>query len=67
MTQSIAVVLSATLGALAFGGPAEAWVVIVFALGLGVVSAYSAPAQQALVSSLVPHSGTSRRRSRSTR
>ncbi|MFL5936236.1 MAG: MFS transporter [Gaiellaceae bacterium] len=55
VTQPIAVVLSATLGALAFGGLAEAWVVIVFALGLGVVSAYSAPAQQALVSTLVPH------------
>ena len=54
VTQSIAVVLSATLGALALGGLAEAWVVIVFALGLGVVSAYSAPAQQAMVSTLVP-------------
>ncbi len=54
LTQSIAVVLSATLGALALGGLAEAWVVIVFALGLGVVSAYSAPAQQAMVSTLVP-------------
>src|SRR6185503_6147721 len=37
VTQSIAVVLSATLGALAFGGLANAWVVIAFALGLGVV------------------------------
>jgi MFS family permease len=54
VTQSIAVVLSATLGALAFGGLAEAWVVIAFALGLGVVSAFSAPAQQAMVSTLVP-------------
>src|SRR5881409_3968064 len=66
VTQSIAVVLSATLGALAFGGLANAWVVIVFALGLGVVSAYSAPAQQALVSTLV-RTATSPRRSRSTR
>ena len=54
LTQSIAVVLSATLGALALGGLEEAWIVIVFALALGVVSAFSAPAQQALVSSLVP-------------
>ena len=54
VSQSIAVVLSATLGALALRGLAQAWVVIVFALGLGVVSAYSAPAQQAMVSTLVP-------------
>jgi MFS family permease len=54
VSQSVAVVLSATLGALAFAGLAEAWVVILFALGLGIVSAYSAPAQQALVSALVP-------------
>jgi MFS family permease len=54
VTQSVAVVLSAALGALALGGLAEAWVVIAFALGLGVVSAYSAPAQQAMVSTLVP-------------
>jgi len=54
VSQSIAVLISATLGALALAGLAEAWVVIVFALGLGVVSAYSAPAQQAMVSTLVP-------------
>jgi MFS family permease len=54
VTQSVAVVLSATLGALALEGIESAWVVILFALGLGVVSAFSAPAQQALVSSLVP-------------
>src|SRR4051794_25237464 len=66
VTQSIAVVLSATLGALAFGGLANAWVVIVFALGLGVVSAYSAPAHRRS-SARSCRTGTSRRRSRSTR
>ena len=54
VTQSVAVALSATLGALALGGLAPAWVVIVFAGGLGIVSAFSAPAQQAMVSALVP-------------
>src|ERR1041385_7104528 len=54
VTQSVAVVLSATLGVLALAGLAAAWVVILFAVGLGVVSAFSSPAQQALVSTLVP-------------
>jgi MFS family permease len=53
-TQSIAVVLSAALGVLALAGLIAAWVVILFAVGLGVVSAFSSPAQQALVSTLVP-------------
>src|SRR6266542_3845243 len=53
MTQTTAVGLSAALGVLAFAGLAPASVVIVFALALGVVSAFSAPAQQALVSALV--------------
>ena len=53
VTQTTAVGLSAALGVLAFAGLAPASVVIVFALALGVVSAFSAPAQQALVSALV--------------
>jgi MFS family permease len=53
VSQSVATVLSASLGVLALAGAASVEVVIVFALGLGVVSAFSAPAQQALVSSLV--------------
>src|SRR3989440_40071 len=53
VTQSVAVALSATLGVLALAGAASVGVVIAFALGLGVVSAFSAPAQQALVTSLV--------------
>src|SRR5262249_44936144 len=53
VTQSSAVVLSATLGVLALDHRAGAATVIAFALALGVVSAFSAPAQQALVSSLV--------------
>lgn len=51
--QSAAVVLSASLGVLAFADVVTAEVVIAFALALGVVSAFSSPAQQALVSSLV--------------
>src|SRR4051794_9007118 len=53
VTQSSAVVLSATLGVLALTGHVGARTVIAFALLLGVVSAFSAPAQQAMVSSLV--------------
>jgi MFS family permease len=53
VSQSVAVVLSGTLGVVALAGAASVALVICFALGLGVVSAFSAPAQQALVSSLV--------------
>jgi MFS family permease len=53
VAQSSAVVLSTSLGLLAFADLATEWVVIGFALAIGVVSAFSAPAQQALVSSLV--------------
>jgi MFS family permease len=55
VTQSAAVVLSASLGALALAGVATAPVVMAFAVGMGIVAAFSAPAQQALVTSLVPH------------
>ena len=53
VTQSIAVLLSATLGALALADLVGAPLVIAFALLLGVVTAVSVPAQQALVISLV--------------
>jgi len=55
VTQTAAVVFSATLGALALADLATAWVVIVFAALVGSASAVSIPAQQALVTSLVPH------------
>jgi aryl-alcohol dehydrogenase-like predicted oxidoreductase/predicted MFS family arabinose efflux permease len=56
VAQSTAVVLSAAVGLLAFAELATPAVVIGFALALGVVSGFSAPAQQALVPSLVePH------------
>ena len=51
--QSLAVVLAAGLAALAWGGLASTWVVIGDTLCLGVASAFSAPAQQALIVSLV--------------
>ena len=41
------------LAILAWAGLAPAWVVIVFALFLGVTSAISIPPQQALIASLV--------------
>ena len=55
MTQTTASLLAATLAVLAWSGAARAWVVILFALGLGVTSAISIPAQQALIGSLVDH------------
>jgi len=51
--QSLAVVLAAALALLAWAGLASTWVVIADTLCLGVVSAFSAPAQQALIVSLV--------------
>jgi len=53
VTQTSAALLAATLAVLAWSGLAEAWVVILFALALGVTSATSIPSQQALVASLV--------------
>jgi len=53
LSQLAATSLSAVLAALAFAGLARVWVVMACGLGLGVVSAYSAPASQALISDLV--------------
>lgn len=53
VTQLWATVLSATLAGLAWVGDARAWTVIVFGLGLGVSSAFAAPASMALVGQLV--------------
>lgn len=54
LAQGSATVLAATLAALAFADRADEWVVIGFSLALGVVTAFAAPAQAALVPSLVP-------------
>ena len=51
-TQLVAAALSGILAALAWRGLARVWVVIVFALGLGVMSAFSAPVSMALVAFL---------------
>src|SRR5215203_6697544 len=53
VTQLGAAALTAVLAALAFAGEAGVAVVIGFSLALGVGSAFSAPASQAFVSSLV--------------
>jgi len=52
-TQVVAAVLSVVLAALTWAGAVDEWVVIAFALGAGVSSAFSAPAQLALITSLV--------------
>jgi MFS family permease len=54
VTQLGSTALSGTLALLAWSGAAAVWVVILFALGLGVGSAFSAPASQALIGELVP-------------
>lgn len=54
VTQLISAALSGMLAGLAWGGLARVWVVILFALGLGVMSAFSAPVAMALAGSLVP-------------
>jgi MFS family permease len=51
--QLAAAALSVVLAALAWAGAADEWVVIAFTLGAGVTSAFSAPAQLALITSLV--------------
>jgi MFS family permease len=53
VTQVAAALLSGMLAVLAWKHLAHAWVVILFALGLGVTSAYAAPASGALVGQLV--------------
>ena len=53
VSELAAAVLSATLAVFAFAGEATEWVVIGFTLGLGVASAFAAPAQAALVTGLV--------------
>jgi MFS family permease len=53
VTQTCAIVLSGGLGLLAWKGLAATAVVIADAVALGVVSAFSAPAQQALIATLV--------------
>jgi MFS family permease len=54
VSQVVATSLSAVLAALAWAGLARVWVVMACALGLGVVSAFAAPASQALIGDLVP-------------
>jgi MFS family permease len=56
VTQLGSTALSALLAALAWSGHAPVSVVVVCALGLGVGSAFGAPASQALISDLVPRS-----------
>ncbi len=51
--QLLSTGLSASLAVIAWAGLAEVWVVIACALGLGVASAFSAPASSALIAQLV--------------
>jgi MFS family permease len=53
VTQIGSAILSGLLALLAWTGHAPVWVVIACSLGLGIGSAYSAPASQALIGDLV--------------
>src|SRR5690606_37948572 len=53
MTQSLLMLLALGLGLLLLLGQAELWHLYLFALGLGIVNAFDAPARQAFVSDLV--------------
>ncbi len=54
VSQAMQGLLAAGLGALVMAGAAQVWHVYVFALALGVVTAFDAPARQTYVTSLVP-------------
>jgi len=56
ITQVAQAVLGIGLGILAVTGLAQLWMVFGFALGLGVVTAFDAPARQTIVGVLVPPS-----------
>jgi MFS family permease len=56
ISQLVATLLGAMLAGLAWAGLAPVWVVMLISLGLGVVSAFSAPASLALLADLVPRS-----------
>ncbi|UFU03618.1 MFS transporter [Ruania suaedae] len=57
VTQGAMGVLAAALGALVLSGQAELWHVYVFALLLGIASAFDVPARQTFVAELVPVDG----------
>ena len=54
LTQSIMGVLGLALGLLTVFGQLELWMVMLFALALGIASAFDAPARQTFVADLVP-------------
>jgi MFS family permease len=54
ITQATMMILGLALGVLTVTGVVELWMVFGFALALGIVSAFDAPARQAFVGELVP-------------
>jgi MFS family permease len=53
-TQSIAMLLASLLALLTFLGIIEIWMVLVIAVGRGIVLSFNMPARQSLISELVP-------------
>jgi MFS family permease len=56
LTQAAMGALGVALGILTVTGVLQLWMMFLFALGLGIASAFDAPVRQTFVGSLVPHS-----------
>ena len=55
MTQTAMMVLSFILAALTFLNMVQPWHIILLAFGMGIATAFDAPARHAIVSEMVPH------------
>ncbi|HEV7663944.1 MAG TPA: MFS transporter [Chloroflexota bacterium] len=53
-TQAVAMVLAFILAALTFTGLVQIWMVLLIAIGRGIVLSFNQPARQSLISELVP-------------
>jgi MFS family permease len=54
-TQTIAMLLALLLAALVSTGVVQVWMVLLIAIGRGVMMSFNQPARQSLISELVPH------------
>ncbi|GAC1321709.1 MAG: MFS transporter [Chloroflexota bacterium] len=54
MTQAVAMILAFILAGLTFSGLVQFWMVLIVAVGRGIVFSFNQPARQSLISDLVP-------------